>query len=240
MCDLCKSKAEEYRVHDDDDRRSISSFSPSLRHSQSKDPPIVESSPSPLTHAKSPFAASQLFASNTYLHDALSAIEEATPSLRGESGFMSRPMTPPVFEEQGSDEDISRPSTAAPFRHHLKDDDRAADRPNEHTAEGDDPENKARNDLPRPSLDTLNGHFQAAEELRHRFDSRPHHLHFPRTETISTEGAESRLVLSRMDSNLPFGLRTRISSRASQGGLLGAYGMDDAAGLFRARTNSFR
>ena len=51
---------------------------------------------------------------------------------------------------------------------------------------------------------------------------------------------KSKSTMGRVESNLPLiGLRTRLSSRASQGGLTSLVDPDKQEGLWRARSHSF-
>ena len=233
MCDLCKSKADEYRVQDDDDRRSIASMpSPSYRPHMSVD--VSEKGMSPYGIAKSPFAASQLFAPNTNLHEALSAIEEGAGSPWPEDGD-GGPFIPRLPDGGVSDDEDENSDTAAPFRRQLDDDGRFVPSITDVEAMDDSGARK----VSSPVTPGILPDTPPRPEFRNRLNSRIARF-FPRTETMSTDGADSRLALSRMDSNVPFyGLRTRLSSRASHGALLGLHA-DLTHSLFRQRTNSFR
>lgn len=229
MCNLCLAIMEEYKDDaDDDDRRSITSISTSVRMPSISDRAFLEAAMSPETpYAKSPFAASQLFSSQP--NDNLAAIEEGTVATRWRDDE-GRPYTPLgerfEYEDEGGDLWSNRPHTAAPFRRPMDEDEESE---NTDDDDADEPPNNPGSPMP-PSPEQLG-------------DSRPvaRRVGFPRTDTISTDGGlERRVPLSRTDSSAPLiGLRTRLSSRTSQGGLTALLDTEKTEGLWRARSHSF-
>ena len=222
---------EEYKDDgDDDDRRSITSISTSVRMPSISDRAFLEAAISPETqYAKSPFAASQLFSSQP--NDNLTAIEEGSVPTRWRDDD-DRPYTPFGERSEYEDEDegywTMRPHTAAPFR-----------RPMDENEDSDDAQNDEGDDHPTsPGSPTPLSPGQNAD---HR--PMPRRVGFPRTDTISSDGGmamERRLPLSRGDSMAPLiGLRTRLSSRTSQGGLTALLDTEKTEGLWRARSHSF-
>ncbi|WWD18488.1 hypothetical protein CI109_102940 [Kwoniella shandongensis] len=255
VCNLCLKIMEEYRDDDDDDRRSINSVTTSVHRFPSiSDRAFLDAAISPeMPYAKSPFAASQLFSSHP--NESLTAIDESSVPARwagGDVDLDNRPYTPNDLNDSAmSDSEEghvwhSRPQTAAPFRrpmeeeqksNHISDDD-------EHDNTHDHDHEHEQSPSATPALDT-GTHTPAQEEVPRKGDMRPPtvppRVEFPRTDTISTDGGlELRVPLSRMDSNQPLiGLRTRLSSRASQGGLTALLDSEKTEGLWRARSHSF-
>ena len=220
VCNLCLKIMEEYRDDDEDDRRSINSVSTSVRMPSISGRAFLEAAAiSPeIPYAKSPFAASQLFTSHP--NESLTAIDESNVPPRWRQDD-DRPYTP----NGGSDDedwDI-RPNTAAPFRRPMDDDAKSED-----VQDGEDEVSASPGSplLPSPDANDRPG---------------PRRVEFPRSDTISTDGGvDARLMLGRVDSNAPLiGLRTRLSSRASQGGLTALLDTEKTEGLWRARSHSF-
>ena len=226
VCNLCLKIMEEYKDDDDDDRRSINSISTSFRPASISDRAFLDAAMSPEgePYAKSPFAASQLFASHP--NESLTAIDEMT-------GWGI-----PAYEPDDEEQWISRPQTAAPFRRAMDEDAKDPD-----SSEHRNPSDPASATLTRnPSmvhgLSVENG-STGPPSRDERVERPARRVGFPRTETISTEGETH--PLSRVDSNAGhlLGLRTRLSSRASQGGLTALLDPEKAEGLWRARSHSF-
>lgn len=236
VCNLCLKIMEEYKDdHDDDDRKSINSIATSARLPSITDRAFLDAAVSPeLSYAKSPFAASQLFTSNP--NESLAAIDESSvPTRWRDHDEMDRPYTPNGGGSQSDDEDIwtMRPNTAAPFRRPVDDENKESGVPDS-SDQSPDPAGSQSPSPPSP------------EERHVRLDSTPHEMlprrvEFPRSDTYSSDGGENqRAPLHRVDSNAPLiGLRTRLSSRASQGGLTALIDGDKAEGLWRVRSHSF-
>ncbi|ORX40062.1 hypothetical protein BD324DRAFT_254115 [Kockovaella imperatae] len=225
VCNLCLKIMEEYKDDDDDDRRSINSISTSFRPASISDRAFLDAAISPEfgPYSKSPFAASQLFSSQP--NENLGAIYESVPER------FSRPLTPADLEGDSDEEDMwtSRPQTAAPFRRPMDEDAKHS----EHQRESSDPSSVvcSRN-LSAPQGLTRNdssGPPSRDEVVR----GHGRRVAFPRTETISTDGGDGT------DSAPLIGLRTRLSSRASQGGLTALLDPEKGEGLWRARSHSF-
>ncbi|WWC70740.1 uncharacterized protein I206_104691 [Kwoniella pini CBS 10737] len=251
VCNLCLKIMEEYREDDEDDRRSITSVSTSVHRFPSiSDRAFLDASLSPeISYAKSPFAASQLFSSHP--NESLTAIDEsAVPTRWGGQEEYDRPYTP---AEMGDDSQLSdsedahiwassRPQTAAPFRRPMEDDQKSDHVHDDEEqavelspgSEPGDPESLAGRADSRPKTTRKGNMGPPALPL-------PPRVEFPRTDTMSTDGgSETRVPLDRMDSNAPLiGLRTRLSSRASQGGLTALLDSEKTEGLWRARSHSF-
>ncbi|KAF7302586.1 1-phosphatidylinositol-3-phosphate 5-kinase [Mycena chlorophos] len=118
VCNLCVEKLAKVDEDDDDDRRSVVSSVMSFPAHQLG----IESMSLP-QHPQSPFSASQLF-SRTDEPFNLYSIAETKRRISGsdESGFGSRPITPPMRErDDGVWETLS--DNPAPFRRGLSDDD---------------------------------------------------------------------------------------------------------------------
>jgi 1-phosphatidylinositol-3-phosphate 5-kinase len=240
VCNLCLRIMEEYKDDDDDDRRSIASVSTSARHPSISDRAFLSAALSPeMPYAKSPFAASQLFASHP--DDTLGAIDEGSVPTRWgvtTAEDVELPYTP-LEGSQGSDEDDEaiwtlRPKTAAPFRRPMDDEQSAEVHDTSQPASA--PDSPA---LPSPNPGDRE---PPREEKRVELAPKPEtrRVEFPRTDTMSTDGGETRVPLGGMDSNQPLiGLRTRLSSRASHGGLTALLDTEKAEGLWRARSHSF-
>lgn len=223
---------EEYKDDhaDDDDRRSINSVSTLARMPSISDRAFLDAAISPeMPYAKSPFAASQLFSSNP--NDSLAAIDESSVPTRWRDDD-DRPYTP-YGEATDEDEDDMwdrRPNTAAPFRRPMDEDAKSG------SVEDDDDSDGGTNS---PSPQSPPNETPLRMDTKH--SRPPKRVDFPRTDTISTDGGiEARHPLSRVDSNAPLiGLRTRLSSRASQGGLTALLDSEKKEGLWRARSYSF-
>ncbi|OCF33504.1 1-phosphatidylinositol-3-phosphate 5-kinase [Kwoniella heveanensis BCC8398] len=231
VCNLCLKIMEEYKDDDEDDRRSINSVSTSVHRFPSiSDRAFLDATMSPeVPYAKSPFAASQLFTSHP--NDSLTAIDESSvPTRWGTDNELYRPTTPlDMGGSQLSDSEdahmwSSRPQTAAPFRRPMEEDQKS-----DHM--GDD-EPAHPHSHPDSSGSALSSPDAGASRSQ---------IEFPRTDTYSTDGGmDPRISLSRVDSNQPLiGLRTRLSSKASQGGLTALLDSEKSEGLWRARSHSF-
>ena len=206
MCNLCLKIMEEYK-DDDDDARSVNSMT-SFRPGSISDRAFLDAAMSPEAgpYTKSPFAASQLFASQP--NESLGAIYET-----GHEHF--RPHTP---DDYSDDEDmwLSRPQTAAPFRRPL---DEEKDR---------SPDSVLPRNLSVPQGVTPGSSGPPSRDEQVRRISK--HVEFPRTDTMSSNEPDSAPLI---------GLRTRLSSRASQGGLTALLDPEKSEGLWRARSHSF-
>ena len=220
---------EEYKDDDEEDRRSLNSISTSFRPASISDRAFLDAAISPEgePYAKSPFAASQLFASHP--NESLTAIDEMT-------GWGV-----PTYDKDDDELWISRPQTAAPFRRTLEEDPKDPDA-SEHQRSPSDPGSAVltRNASMLHVLTVDNGSTgPPSRDERVEPGNRPaRRVGFPRTETISTEGETH--PFSRVDSMAPLlGLRTRLSSRASQGGLTALLDPEKGEGLWRARSHSF-
>nr|XP_018262401.1 1-phosphatidylinositol-3-phosphate 5-kinase [Kwoniella dejecticola CBS 10117]OBR84559.1 1-phosphatidylinositol-3-phosphate 5-kinase [Kwoniella dejecticola CBS 10117] len=251
VCNLCLKIMEEYRDDDEDDRRSINSVSTSVHRFPSiSDRAFLDASISPeVPYAKSPFAASQLFTSHP--NESLTAIDESSVPTRwrGDRDY-DGPYTPVEMGDgsQHSDSEdahiwaSSRPQTAAPFRRPMEEDQKS-----NHVAENEDEDVEAApRSNPSSPENTANATDRRAEppkmgDMGPPAVPMPPRVEFPRTDTMSTDGGlETRVPLARMDSNAPLiGLRTRLSSRASQGGLTALLDSEKTEGLWRARSHSF-
>ncbi|WVQ65810.1 uncharacterized protein L199_003988 [Kwoniella botswanensis] len=254
VCNLCLKIMEEYRDDDEDDRRSINSVSTSVHRFPSiSDRAFLDAAISPeVPYAKSPFAASQLFTSHP--NESLTAIDESSvPTRWGGENDLDRPYTPLEIgggSQLSDSEDAhiwtsSRPQTAAPFRRPIEDEQES----NHIPEDGVHNEQDASQPQSSPSSPEAlaSGTQSRAEPVSKKGNMGPPALplpprvEFPRTDTMSTDGGlETRVPLTRMDSNLPLiGLRTRLSSRASQGGLTALLDSEKSEGLWRARSHSF-
>lgn len=196
-----------------------------------------------LGYSQSPFAASHLFGHFPSIQNGLGAIEEGSVRdwpLSASAVEMEQPGSPGEGGSQISDTEESMPATrlhtAAPFRRPVDD----ATTPASEQPGSDQLDARRRSASP-PLTSPVAPLSNRAELIR--FPSRSGRIGFPRTDTVSTDGGggwEARVPLSRMDSNQPLiGLRTRLSSRASQGGLAALIDPERGEGLWRARTNSF-
>lgn len=242
MCNLCLRIMEEYKEDDEDDRRSVRSLAsarlPSFSGGAFLDKALA---PDLENYARSPFAASQLFSAQA--DEPLGSIEEgAVPRRwRGEIyDLPGRPETPLTDEEEHVW--ATRPSTAAPFRRPMEEDaaknDLADSSDAQETLDNDtdeqDPSSPSPSGTGQPnSVD--DGHGEA------EFKSpRVKRVGFPRTETMASDATtDTRIPLTRMNSNVPLiGLRTRLSSRASQGGLTTLVDSEKPEGLWRTRSYS--
>jgi len=244
VCNLCLKIMEEYKQDDEDDRRSINSVSTTFRLPSISDRTLLETGVSPdMPYTQSPFAASQLFSSNP--NETLSAIHESSVPTRWGAVWdtdLSRPITP--NEAYASDEEEDRictvkpPKTAAPFRRPVDADAKDGD------GDGDSDHNLSTSESATPSpaspITDDEDEAESPAESRPEPKRKPPKVGLPRTETISPEGGlDLRIPLSRADSNQPLiGLRTRLSSRASQGGLTALLDSEKAEGLWRARSYS--
>ncbi|WVF69167.1 hypothetical protein IAT40_003942 [Kwoniella sp. CBS 6097] len=233
VCNLCLKIMEEYKDDDDEDRRSINSVSTSVHRFPSiSDRAFLDAAMSPeVPYAKSPFAASQLFTSHP--NDSLTAIDESSvPTRWGGENELYRPTTPlDMGGSQLSDSEdahmwSSRPQTAAPFRRPMEEDQKSDHMREDETAH------------PHSHPDSSGSALSSPDAGASRSQSR---VEFPRTDTFSTDGGmDPRVSLSRVDSNQPLiGLRTRLSSKASQGGLTALLDSEKSEGLWRARSHSF-
>ncbi|KAF7303001.1 1-phosphatidylinositol-3-phosphate 5-kinase [Mycena kentingensis (nom. inval.)] len=135
VCNLCVEKLAKVDDDDDDDRRSVVSSVTSFPAHQLG----LES-----YHPQSPFSASQLF-SRTDEPFNLYSIAETKRRISGsdESGFGSRPITPPMRQ----DDDVWEPPTdnPAPFRRALSDDE---DNVHDPFTTDESPNNKATFEFP--------------------------------------------------------------------------------------------
>ncbi|KIR68580.1 1-phosphatidylinositol-3-phosphate 5-kinase [Cryptococcus bacillisporus CA1873] len=224
VCNLCLKIMEEYKEdEDDDDRRSINSFSTSVhRYPSISERTFLNTAMSPeMSYAKSPFAASQLFSSHP--NDSLMAIDEASVPMRWddtERAFTSN-------EVDGSptlsgDDRIwaGRPPAAAPFRRPVELDQKVAADQGEAGGDGH---------VITPVLETSSSTLNATHGDATSFP-------FPRTNTMSTDGDIERAPLSREDSDHPLiGLKTRMN----QAVLTALLDSEKSEGLWRARSHSF-
>ncbi|KAE8538821.1 hypothetical protein D1P53_005186 [Cryptococcus gattii VGV] len=215
---------EEYKEdEDDDDRRSINSFSTSVhRYPSISERTFLNTAMSPeMSYAKSPFAASQLFSSHP--NDSLMAIDEASVPMRWddtERAFTSN-------EVDGSptlsgDDRIwaGRPTAVAPFRRPVELDQKVAADQGEAGGDGH---------VITPVLETSSSTLNATHGDATSFP-------FPRTNTMSTDGDIERAPLSREDSDHPLiGLKTRMN----QAVLTALLDSEKSEGLWRARSHSF-
>ncbi|KAF7337658.1 1-phosphatidylinositol-3-phosphate 5-kinase [Mycena sanguinolenta] len=118
VCNLCVEKLAKVDEDDDDDRRSVvSSVTSFPAHQLGIDTMVLAN------HPQSPFAASQLFGRTDEPFN-LYSIAETKRRISGseESGFASRPITPPPLRER--DDGVWEPlrENPAPFRRGLSDD----------------------------------------------------------------------------------------------------------------------
>jgi 1-phosphatidylinositol-3-phosphate 5-kinase len=234
---------EEYRDDDDDDRHSIHSMATSARMPSMSDRAFLDAAMSPdmSTHAKSPFAASQLFSTNP--DDTLDAIEEGVATRwDAEGGVMHRPYSPDGSDEEDQGIWTMRPNTAIPFRRPMEEDQQDVGSPGSDTASLSPPLGDETSTASTPIVEqTEEGAMKREEEISPTQPVPPRgpkRVEFPRSETISSDGGD-RVALSRVDSNMPLiGLRSRLSSRTSQGGLTALID-EKGDGLWRARSNSF-
>ncbi|KAJ7606790.1 hypothetical protein FB45DRAFT_949133 [Roridomyces roridus] len=117
VCNLCLEKLAKVDEDDDDDRRSVVSSVTSFPAHQ-----LGMDITSLAHHPQSPFAASQLFGRTDEPFNLYSIAEtKRRRSGSDESGFGSRPITPPLRERE---DDVWEPprETPAPFRRGLSDD----------------------------------------------------------------------------------------------------------------------
>ena len=253
VCNLCLQIMEEYKDDEEDDRRSINSATTGYQPGSISDKAFLDAAISPegRPYQRSPFAASQLFASNP--NESLSAIDETATAHPWGPNTLSRPLTPigqvssPLAElEELEQMWASRPQTAAPFRRPMEYEGVDNRRSSETSDDPDTtPPKGSRIDLAvsgrnSPTVDGLSGPPSRDERSDgpHPF---PPRVGFPRTDTISTDGGmDGRVPLSQIDPNQPLiGLRTRLSSRTSQGGLTALLDSEMKEGLWRARSHSF-
>jgi 1-phosphatidylinositol-3-phosphate 5-kinase len=225
---------EEYRDDDEADRRSINSVATSARMPLGSDRAIMDAAISPdLPYSKSPFAASQLFSSNP--DDTLGAIEEGVQARWGGDDD-GRPHSPDLDEDSIYDK---RPTTSVPFRRPMEDDSKPEAPPSRRESEQGSPDLDADTVPPSPRADEPSESSTRRPRLGHRQSERRRRVEFPRSDTMSSDG-DVRAPLSGVDANQPLiGLRTRLSSRASQGGLTSLIDAEKSEGLWRARSNSF-
>lgn len=240
VCNLCLKIMEEYKEEEEDDRRSISSLATNFHLPNITDEAFLDASGSPeMPYTKSPFAASQLFSSNP--NDSLGAIDEGSVPTRwsASSGIdFERPLTPNKVDiSDGEDDNIftMRPAkTAAPFRRPVDEDATDGDMSSDQqpsTSESEPPS-------PASRQSEMKDEAPSPAKLHQPIKRRQLRVDFPRTDTISTAG-DQPVPLSRVDSNIPLiGLRTRLSSRASQGGLTALLDSEKTEGLWRARSHS--
>jgi 1-phosphatidylinositol-3-phosphate 5-kinase len=230
---------EEHKEEDEDDRRSISSLA-SARHPSFSGSLLLDKSLAPdlEDYARSPFAASQLFAAQA--DEPLDSIEEGSvpKRWRGQVYDLSeRPETPMTDEEQHVW--ATRPNTAAPFRRPVdedgKDDDGSMPTTEDEEAESQDAASPGSKSASQPtSADQSHGDIEYRSPRNKR-------VGFPRSDTMnsgvnSDTTADGRHPLTRVNSNLP--LRTRLSSRTSQGGLTTLVDSEKPEGLWRTRSHS--
>ena len=231
----------EYKEDDDDDRRSLTSVSTSFRVPHRPDRAFLEAASSPeLPYAKSPFAASQLFSSKP--NQSLSAIHESSMPTRWGAASdieLDRPFTPNEMETSDGEDDhiwtMRPPKTAAPFRRPMNDDATNGDIGSDgHFSASTSP---VRSISPH---DDDQGSLQSPTDPGLGVKRKGPRVAFPRSDTVSTDGGTNqRPALSRMDSNTPLiGLQTRLSSRASQGGLTALLDSEKSEGLWRTRSHS--
>ena len=245
MCNLCLKIMLEYKDDDDDDRRSLTSVSTSFRVPHIPDRDVLDAASSPeLSYAKSPFAASQLFSSRP--NESLSAIDESSVPTRwapASESELDRPFTPNEIETSDGEDDhlwtMRPPKTAAPFRRPMNDD--ATD-----GEVGSDDHSSTSGSTSPPRKLSISSHDDDLGASQSPIDQglgvkrRGPRATLPRSDTVSTDGGvDQRPSLSRMDSNAPLiGLQTRLSSRASQGGLTALLDSERSEGLWRARSYS--
>ena len=228
---------EEYKEEEDDDRRSVRSLAsarlPSFSGSVLLDKTLA---PDLENYARSPFAASQLFAGQ--FDEPLGAIEEGSIPRRWRGEVYDMPVRPdtPMTDEE---EQVwaTRPSTAAPFRRPMDEDAKAE------AVDGVDAENSALDEHPVSPSPSAAGHHTSGDASQADTDfksPKTKRVGFPRTETMGSDiSTDGRVPLSRMNSNMPLiGLRTRLSSRASQGGLTTLVDSEKPEGLWRTRSYS--
>jgi 1-phosphatidylinositol-3-phosphate 5-kinase len=234
---------EEYRDDDDDDRHSIHSMATSARMPSMSDRAFLDVAMSPdmTSHAKSPFAASQLF--STHPDDTLGAIEEDVATRwNSEGGVVLRPYSPDGSEDEEEGIWTMRPNTAIPFRRPMMEDDKAASTAD---SDADSLSPPFQDDNSAPSTPIVESSEEGVTQPRTEdlvpvkpTPPKTKRVEFPRSDTISSDGGD-RLALSRVDSNMPLiGLRSRLSSRTSQGGLTALID-EKGDGLWRERSNSF-
>ncbi|KAK4687031.1 hypothetical protein P7C73_g3088, partial [Tremellales sp. Uapishka_1] len=237
VCDLCLKIMEEYKDDDDDDRRSINSVSTSVRLPSISDRAFLEAGRSPETsYVKSPFAASQLF--TRHPNESLSAIDEGAVPMRwggtSEQDF-DRPYTPNDLggsqTSDGEDGHIwtARP-TAAPFRRALEEEAKNGKVDEDPPVNDDTGPSSVESPSPARNQPTKKGEMLPPPVPRFKF---------PRVDTATTDFTDPRVALGQVDINAPLiGLRTRLSSRASQGGLTSLLDSEKTEGLWRARSHS--
>jgi 1-phosphatidylinositol-3-phosphate 5-kinase len=240
VCNLCLKIMEEYKDDAEDDRRSINSASTNFRLPGISDRAFMDAAVSPdMLYAKSPFAASQLFSSNP--NESLSAIDESSVPTRWgvpSEADLSRPVTPNASgTPEGEDDHIWTmrvPKTAAPFRRPMDEDAKDGDAQSGHE------DSASESTSPAPASPHQKSEAHSPAESSQANKRRPSRATFPRSDTSSTDGGLGiRVPLSRVDSNVPLiGLRTRLSSKASQGGLTALLDPEKSEGLWRARSHS--
>ncbi|KJE03355.1 1-phosphatidylinositol-3-phosphate 5-kinase [Cryptococcus gattii NT-10] len=224
VCNLCLKIMEEYKEdEDDDDRRSINSFSTSVhRYPSISERTFLNTAMSPeMSYAKSPFAASQLFSSHP--NDSLMAIDEASVPMRWDD--TERAFTSNEVDESptlSGDDRIwaGRPPAVAPFRRPVELDQKVAADQGEAGGDGH---------VITPVFETSSSTLNATHGDATSFP-------FPRTNTMSTDGDVERAPLSREDSDHPLiGLKTRMN----QAVLTALLDSEKSEGLWRARSHSF-
>ena len=221
---------EEHKEEDEDDRKSISSLAsarlPSFSGSIFLDKSLA---PDLENHARSPFAASQLFAAQA--DEPLDSIEEGSVPKRWRGqvyDLPERPETPMTDEEEHVW--ATRPNTAAPFRRPVDEDGKQED--TEPSTEDDDGLDSPRSKS--ASQPTSADNSRGETEYRSPKNKR---VGFPRSDTMNSDTTvDGRHPLTRVNSNIP--LRTRLSSRASQGGLTTLVDSEKPEGLWRTRSHS--
>lgn len=235
VCNLCLKIMEDYKDDDEDDRRSIISVPTSIRLPNLSDRAFLESGISPeMTYAKSPFAASQLF--TRHPNESLTAIDEGSAwKIGGDDG---RPLTPiedgyGSFEGEDDTAIYTGKPNPAPFRRPV-DDEQNVDPNDSHDSQA-----PSSGSTGQPSPGEA-GPKLTLSRLESRTGPLTSRIGFPRSETIDSDSADSRIPFGKLDVNAPLiGLRTRLSSRASQGGLTALLDSERNEGLWRARSHSF-
>ena len=234
VCNLCLRIMEEHKEEDEDDRRSINSL-PSARHPSFSGSLLLDKSlvPDLENHARSPFAASQLFTAQA--DEPLDSIEEGSVPKRWRGQVYElpdRPETPMTDEEEHVWE--TRPNTAAPFRRPV-DEDGKQDDDSMPTTEDEDEVSQG-GASPGAKLASQPTSADQSGEIEYR-SPKNRRVGFPRSDTMNSDvTADGRHPLTRVNSNIP--LRTRLSSRASQGGLTTLVDSEKPEGLWRTRSHS--
>jgi 1-phosphatidylinositol-3-phosphate 5-kinase len=225
---------EEHKEEDEDDRRSISTLA-SARHPSFSGSILLDKSlvPDLENYARSPFAASQLFAAQA--DEPLDSIEEGSVPKRWRGqvyDLPDRPETPLTDEEEQTWS--TRSNTAAPFRRPVDEDGKQED---DSTATTEEDEAESQNGASPGSKSA--GQPTSADQSGDIDYRSPKHkrVGFPRSDTMNSDiTADGRHPLTRVNSNIP--LRTRLSSRASQGGLTTLVDYEKPEGLWRTRSHS--